>query len=1113
MKNTIYSFLLFLMLAGLNIIQAQVISVEKDLGRGLVAYRTLENSKSYVVISWRYLAKDQETIKFNVYKDGTKINTSPITEACWFRYQESSTSEIVYTLTEIIDETESSPVATYTLKTSTASKTPYIEIPMKQIEGDTNWEYSPNDASVGDLDGDGEYEIIIHRTGVGQDNSNSGITSPPVLQAYKLDGTFLWEINLGKNIREGAHYTQFMVYDLDGDGKSEIVCKTAEGSKDSKGKNVGEDYFPEYTAKYGFSRSYNPNADYRNSSGYILSGPEFLTVFSGETGEEVFTTEYDPPRLSTYNNGDEIPYLSENKSNLKTRWGDDYGNRCDRFLACVAYLDGADKNPSVVMCRGYYTRTVLVAYDFKNGKLEKRWKFDTWKDNKFYAAYEGQGNHSLSVADVDQDGFDEIIYGACTIDHNGTGLYTTRLGHGDALHTTDLNPDRPGLEVFSPHENKVDGTTLRDAKTGAILWQVKSSDDVGRGMTADIDPNHRGLEMWSSRSGGVISSSSFTTVKTSTSGISMNMACWWDGDLLRELQDGTSITKYDYKTKTTNVLLTANGCSSNNSTKSNPCLQADVLGDWREEVILRTSDNKSIRIYMTPYETDYRFHSFMQDKTYRMSVVFQNVAYNQPTQPGFYFGPDWENIFMEDSVELESNEYTLRAFEGGNSYLWEDGSVSQSRLLKKGEWEGYKKFKVDVNFRGYIFSDSIVIKFGEATKPLPGINPSPNNKSTLETFKSITLSWENKSNTLGGELTYDIYLGKSAETLEILASDLNEKKYTINADLEKNTTYYWKVVSKNSLGETDSNIWSFTTSGDREMILHFDFDETEGSVAVDNIAGLIATPANTSISWGKGIIDNAINISPDNTSSHMNIPHVSSLLLNKESFTISLWFKSLGEAPDTYLLHKGTHAKNVNTGATGKWFGIQYKNGNITWGIDDDITKTTVDISASNMFDNKWHHITCIRDILNKKLIVYLDGRLAKEVTDNTTNIGEASPLILGNRNTNFDNPYTGSFDDLRIYKSALTASEVYDIYKEATIQTGIETINKNTSFKAFINDQVLFIESEEAETIEIYSIHGIKIFSQSKDAGYSEFRINNIGKGIFIIRGSSGWSKKEIVF
>ena len=448
-----------------------------------------------------------------------------------------------------------------------------------------------------------------------RDTASTGLTGETILQAYKLDGTLLWTINLGKNIREGAHYTQFMVYDLDGDGIAEIACKTADGTINGKGKVIGD-----------------ANADWRDTiqgsrtHGRILKGPEYFTIFDGRTGAALATTNYIPPRGDLGGWGG----VGGNGGN------DSVGNRVDRFTACVAYLDGV--RPSVVMCRGYYGRSVLAAWDWRDGKLTQRWVFDSKdKDNP----YSGQGGHQLSVADMDGDGRDEIIYHAMVVNADGTGRFSTGLRHGDALHVGDLDPSRPGLEVFGIHENeeatvkfRTPGTALYDANSGKILWSDGPGVDVGRGLTADIDPRHLGEEMWSGPAG----LRTCTGEKIGPAPRTANFAIWWDGDLLRELLDRNRISKWDWEKGELNPILTADECTSNNGTKATPSLSADILGDWREEVIWRTTDNKELRIYTTTIPTKHRFYTLMHDPQYRLSIAWQNVGYNQPPHPGFYLG-------------------------------------------------------------------------------------------------------------------------------------------------------------------------------------------------------------------------------------------------------------------------------------------------------------------------------------------------------------------------------------------------------------------------------------------------------------------------------------------
>ncbi|MGC8744289.1 MAG: rhamnogalacturonan lyase [Verrucomicrobiia bacterium] len=568
------------------------------LGRGLVA---INKGNGEVFLSWRFLGTDPDSIAFNIYRatenhQPIKLNPQPISEStCYVDTTADLSKSNIYFVTPVLNGRELDKSAPFCLKPEREPKQ-YISIRLRTPEG-----YSPNDGSAGDLDGDGEYEIVLHQVGRGRDNSQNGFTTEPILEAYKLDGTFLWRINLGKNIREGAHYTQFIVYDLDGDGRAEIACKTADGAIDGKGNVIGD-----------------KNADWRDQNGRILNGPEYLTVFDGLTGAAIFTTNYIPPRGNVAD------------------WGDRTGNRVDRFLAAVAYLDG--KHPSLIMCRGYYTRTVVAAWDFTDKKLNLRWVFDT-DSSPQYSAYRGQGNHNLSVGDVDSDGRDEILYGACAIDDNGKGLYSTGFGHGDAMHLSDIDPDRPGLEVFSIHERPrhTNGVSFYEAATGKIIWGKRSS-DVGRGLAADIDPRYRGYEMWAFGEGlyGVWNTKGETISNRRPR--SCNFAVWWDGDLLRELLSGNYISKWNWTNSTETTLLVAVGCSANNSTKATPVLSADILGDWREEVIWRTTDNKELRIYTTTIPTKHRLRALMHDPQYRISVACQNVGYNQPPQPGFYLG-------------------------------------------------------------------------------------------------------------------------------------------------------------------------------------------------------------------------------------------------------------------------------------------------------------------------------------------------------------------------------------------------------------------------------------------------------------------------------------------
>ncbi len=575
----------------------------EKLTRGLIAIN-VGNGRVY--LGWRVFATDPEDIAFNIYrqsenKKAIKLNIRPLTTSTNFVDSMVNTNvSNTYFVRAVIDGKEGKRSKSFVLKAHTPVRQ-YFSVPLRTPPG-----YTPNDVSVGDLDGDGEYELIVHMTGRSKDNSQAGYTDPPIFDAYKMDGTFLWRINLGKNIREGAHYTQFMVYDLDGDGKSEFACKTADGTIGGKGDVIGDS-----------------TENYVNAQGRILTGPEYLTVFNGETGAAMATVPFVPPRGNLAGWGG----VGGNGGN------DSYGNRADRFLACIAYLDGV--HPSLVMCRGYYGRSVLAAWDWKNGQLKLRWVFDSKGPKN---PYSGMGNHNLAVADVDGDGKDEIIYGSMCVDNNGKGLYTTGLRHGDAVHVSDLDPSHQGLEVYGIHEienhTTGPGIAMYDAKTGKILWTSDQNGDVGRGMTADIDSRYPGCETWGGRRG-------LTDCKGNPIGRaprSDNFAVWWDGDLLRELLDKNHITKWDWKNQKEVRLLVASECSSNNGTKANPALSADLFGDWREEVIWRTKDNKALHIYTTTFPTKHRFYTLMQDPEYRLSIAWQNVGYNQPPYTDYYLG-------------------------------------------------------------------------------------------------------------------------------------------------------------------------------------------------------------------------------------------------------------------------------------------------------------------------------------------------------------------------------------------------------------------------------------------------------------------------------------------
>lgn len=560
------------------------------LDRGVIAVRS--GSSNY--IGWRLFGDDPQDIAFNVYRGSTKVNSTPITDSTNFVDTGGGISD-VYSVRPVVNGQEQPASRTAGVLTA-----PYYSIPVQQVPGDSDWSYEINDGAVGDLDGDGSYELVVKRF-------SGDYSEYPVIEAYRLDGSFLWRINLGPN-HLAMEEIDPIVYDFDGDGYAEVALRTCEGMTDGIGVSTGDtngDGVTDY-------RSYGA------ADNFIDAGPEFLSIFDGRTGAELARTDY-IRRVSL------------------TQWGDTYGHRADKFHMAVAYLDG--HKPSLVICRGIYGLTKLEGWNYRDGKLTKLWHFNS----EDWPGYSSQGNHNLSVGDVDGDGKDEIVYGGMCVDHDGTGLYTTGQGHGDAIHLSDMDPERPGLEVWRCVETAVTGAAFTDAATGEVIFEYVNSNDVGRACAGDIDPRYPGEEVWGSTNcpmysckGDVIGSSS----------LAMNFMIWWDGDLLRETLDHAGSTgawygkigKWDYLNGRENTLLAATGTLSDNWTKGNPVLSGDILGDWREEALWRSNDNRSVRIYTTTIPTSYRIYTLMHDPQYRLAVAWQCCGYNQPPHPGFYLG-------------------------------------------------------------------------------------------------------------------------------------------------------------------------------------------------------------------------------------------------------------------------------------------------------------------------------------------------------------------------------------------------------------------------------------------------------------------------------------------
>jgi rhamnogalacturonan endolyase len=761
----------------------------ENIGRGPVAV-VLQNGGVY--ISWRLLASDPKGVQFNVYRGTKKINKEPISASTNI-IDSSGTSSDRYSVLPVLSGVEQG-----TAQEVKPWNQNYKTIPLQRPAGGqtpdgVSYSYSPNDASAADLDGDGEYELVLKwDPSNSKDNSQSGYTGNVYLDGLKLDGTLLWRIDLGRNIRAGAHYTQFMVYDLDSDGKAEIACKTSDGTIDGKGKVIGD-----------------ANADFRNTSGYILTGPEYFTIFDGPTGKALVTTDYVPARGAV------------------SSWGDTYGNRVDRFLACIAYLDG--EHPSVVMCRGYYRssdntkgRTVLAAWDYRNGLLTNRWIFNAERYGE-HDEYTGQGNHNISVADLDGDGKDEIIYGAMAVDDNGTALWNSGLGHGDALHVSDIDPNRPGFEIWGIHEQAQIGSALLDGKTGKMIWGTGPG-DVGRGVSANLDDTQEGMECW----GGTDGLRSAANIKVGSAPPSSNHVVWWDGDLARELLDDTNIRKYGGSNP---ILLLADGCASNNGTKANPALQADLFGDWREEVIWRTSDDSALRIYTTTIETPYRLVTLMHDRQYRLAIAWQNVAYNQPPHPSFFIG---KSMLIPDSLKPPSKPNNIRGVISGDTVLigWDaniDSDLAGYKLYRGrtytlftdsfdvGNKTYYRDTKVKYDTTYYYAVKAYDVnsnnsEYSDIIKVTPTVRPAtPTGISYRFDAHSIFLIWVSQNY---GNI-FHVNINRS-ETEDMASAQKLSIDKSLNSYTDKNLTtgkiyfYTLSVTDTNHVESFPSNVLSMT---------------------------------------------------------------------------------------------------------------------------------------------------------------------------------------------------------------------------------------------------------------------------------------------------------------
>lgn len=1001
MKKVFLSCMALLASLGLSAQYSHTIQAEK-LDRGVVAVKT----DGGVFVSWRSLIDDDKAMTFDVYRDGVKVNAEPLKSKTNLT-DAAGTAGAKYTVKAIVDSK-----VVDTSKEVAAWETPYMRVHLDRPEGGKtpsaggkegagfqDYTYTPDDVSVGDVDGDGEWELIVKWFPTNAaDNSHRRYTGNTILDCYKLDGRKLWRIDLGQNIRSGNHYTQFMVYDFDGDGKAELICKTAPGTIDGTGKAVllGTDKVTD---------------DYRTTSGdntgIVVKGPEYLTVFNGQTGAEINTIAYNPPRSIA-------------------SFGDSYGNRSERYLAGVAYLDG--KKPSAVFCRGYYTQTYLWAVDFDGSKLTEKWLYKSEKKGK-NEAY-GQGAHSLTVGDVDGDGCDEIVYGAACINNDGTLLYNTEAGHGDALHLGHFDPDREGLQVFMVHEEKSSSykwdSEFRDAKTGEIIWGTpQSGNDIGRGLTANISSKFRGYEVWpgswydtSSGTGSAATRINKTFTCKGEIAIdgkvpSSNFRIYWDGDLLDELFDG----RYDKNANKSYpqiekraedlgsnsklwYLHQSSNAGSANGTKATPNLQADLFGDWREEIILHDQSTESdLLIFTTTIPTDYKVPSLMQDRQYRLAIAWQNVAYNQPPHLSYNLE---ERFNTKGAISLIA------------------GSLNQ--VIYQGDEISPIEFKV-------------IRATGVKAENLP---------------QGLTLEFDPA--TLKGKIS-----GKVSSV-----GDFTYTLTTTGANDDENTSVEGtiKVRQNTSL----------------QLLAHYSFENAGETVKNDlNPEGAAAKSGQGTTVEGK--IGNALSL--DGKACYVQKPY-DLIDFADNSFTIEYWMNSSATA--AYILHKGSISANKTNGDSGHWVGMELKNGELRFAIDDNDEeggKTQLGWSdGQSVFDGKWHHVVAVRDVAAKMLFLYVDGQPVESCNDNTGSLKcGAEDFVIGNVNVGFDNPYKGLLDELSIYRGAMSASKVAEHFQATNSEylayfpmdeIGETTPNMVTGEATVKGEMVLSIDGKKAGAIEL---------------------------------------------
>ncbi len=625
------------------------------LDRGLVAQKV----SGGVYLSWRILAQEYYDVTYNVYRDGTLVNNEPLTTSN-FRDTGGTTSS-TYTVAPVVKGQEGEQC-----KAVTPWSTSYTEIKLTH-EGIKST-LVPNDACCADVDGDGELEILLKFDNLSEMEQSYPKNGPTIngtatkeysiFEVLKLDGTRLWWVNFGPNMGDFQNNEQNMVaYDWDGDGRAEVVMRAADGTVIHKADGTT------YTVG-------NASANVRAATGggtnwFVTTDGEYLLYMDGLTGEPYQCIPYPLKRLES------------GESDLNRAWGDGYGHRCSKHFFGAPYLDG--RKPSIFLARGIYTRHKMIAYDVDPGShaLVERWR---WFNNT-NGPWKGQGYHNFGIADVDWDGRDEIVFGSMVIDDNGKGLSTTGLGHGDAQHCSDFNPYIHGQEIYACLEDNP-GNNYRDATTSKIYHRCVAGNDDGRAMAGNFTNNFPGGLGCSAREGAISTITGEAVSGLDATGVNTNFRIYWDGDLCSETfnyLNGKNTEGCVAKYGSWSPIYTCAGSLTNNDTKGTPCYQGDILGDWREEIIMRTANN-NIRIYSTPTQTKYRVYSLWYDHQYRNAMVWQMCGYNQPPHTSYFLG-DMEGITlppppltMTDRVEVTNGSSVGSSYDGQHVIFCETGN-------------------------------------------------------------------------------------------------------------------------------------------------------------------------------------------------------------------------------------------------------------------------------------------------------------------------------------------------------------------------------------------------------------------------------------------------------